>query len=157
MWLARAFRAPRAAARSAAGSSQAAPSASRPGTPTGGSSPCRLIQGPAAAGADAASCACPGGAGGSSAASGTDFYGPGDYYEALYRIAAERGIRPPPLGEISADAKLAVAPVRGANPEEWTPAAEGAFIAWPGVVGAGHAELMTAGQLRAELARRDRP
>ena len=67
------------------------------------------------------------------------------------------GVRPPPLAETGAGVKLAVAAVPGEIPEEWTYAAPGAWFAWPeaAAVAQWHAEVMTAGQLRALLAARE--
>ena len=81
-----------------------------------------------------------------------------DYYSDLTAHSAPcRTARyvPPPLEVIGADVMLAVAPVRGPEPWQWREAAPGAFIAWPHAAGAGLAEEMTAGQLRAYLDERD--
>ena len=74
-------------------------------------------------------------------------------------LALARMIKaPPPLYDLGADTMLAVASVPGVVPEEWQD--KGAypfFIAWPHAIGAVSAEEMTAAQLRALLAARDRP
>jgi hypothetical protein len=70
----------------------------------------------------------------------------------LYDLAALQGIRPPALDAIGDPVKLAVGRVRGPEPEQWTHAGRGAFIAWPHAAGADFAEVMTAGELRGLLA-----
>lgn len=79
-----------------------------------------------------------------------------DWYADIALAIARSILAPPPLEAIGDGELLAVAAAPGMDPDEWSPAAPGAWVAWPGRAGAGlHDEVMTAGQLRALLAARD--